>query len=302
MGINQLLNVKITNPKSSYCGKKLGEIFTYVSVADLAGRWIAIDASNVIYRAFLGMGKTTLTDARGNPTQHISVIMSWIIRFAKANVMWVFDSPEVTPLKHAERAKRRSRKSADDFSMTTDIVEQVQTLLRLAGVAYVTAPPKVEAEQYAAYLCRPRDDRILFDYVLSADTDVLVCGAPMLMPNTDAKKAKFPYKLYRPSELCSHLDITLDQFMHMAIALGTDFNDKIAGVGPATVVNKIRNNDLRGVLAYTEVIKYFTADFTGMSAPLTDSEPDYNKLEVFLADLNFSRGLVDKLKVARNSA
>ena len=77
--------------------KDFSKIFTYtreVKFADLKNKKIAIDAMTEIWRASLG-AMNKLTDANGNPTIHINVILAIILDLQKNNIkqIWV--------LKHA---------------------------------------------------------------------------------------------------------------------------------------------------------------------------------------------------------
>ena len=77
--------------------KDFSKTFKYnriVKWSDLNGKTIAVDAMTEIYRASLGAKSTKLlTDNNGNPTIHISVILSNIIEMQNNNInaIWVFD-------------------------------------------------------------------------------------------------------------------------------------------------------------------------------------------------------------------
>jgi 5'-3' exonuclease len=94
-----------------------------VTIKDLAGKRLAIDAMPEIYRAALGAKSVkTLTDRHGNPTMHISVILANIIEMQRYGIqmIWVFDhdknqdkSTEFhNPAKLTELLKRQKRKQA----------------------------------------------------------------------------------------------------------------------------------------------------------------------------------------------
>lgn len=103
-----------------------------VKYKDLKGQTIAIDAMTELYRAALG-AKTvaTLTDAYGNPTLHISVILSIVTELHRSGVkqIWVFDhnqDPNAdfhNPMKLGELAKRKKRKEI--------AIEQIKSLADL---------------------------------------------------------------------------------------------------------------------------------------------------------------------------
>ncbi len=105
-----------------------------VKYKDLKGQTIAIDAMTELYRAALG-AKTmaTLTDAHGNPTLHISVILSIVIDLYcnGVNQIWVFDhnqDPNAdfhNPMKLGELAKRKKRKelAIEQIKCLADLVD-----------------------------------------------------------------------------------------------------------------------------------------------------------------------------------
>mgnify|MGYP003552375064 CR=1 FL=1 len=115
--------------------KNLSKAFKAVKTVkykDLKGQTIAIDAMTELYRAALG-AKTiaTLTDASGNPTLHINVILSIVIDLHRNGVkqIWVFDhnqDPNAdfhNPMKLAELGKRKKRKEL--------AIEQIKSLADL---------------------------------------------------------------------------------------------------------------------------------------------------------------------------
>ena len=93
-----------------------------VTYKDFKGKNIAIDASVEIYRSALGMKiSETLTDAFGQPTAHINIILLGVIlklKAANANQYWVFDKFHTdgedchNPLKQLELQKRKEKKMA----------------------------------------------------------------------------------------------------------------------------------------------------------------------------------------------
>lgn len=94
--------------------------FTY---KEFKGKSVVIDASVEIYRAALGMKLSeTLTDAFGNPTAHINVILLGVILKLKAvgaSQYWIFDYHSVdksetfhNPLKQLELQKRKAKRVA----------------------------------------------------------------------------------------------------------------------------------------------------------------------------------------------
>lgn len=95
---------------------------------DFKGKNVVIDASVEIYRAALGMKLSeTLTDAFGNPTTHINVILLGVILKLKAvgaNQYWIFDYHSAdksdvfhNPLKQLELQKRKAKRTAANVKL-----------------------------------------------------------------------------------------------------------------------------------------------------------------------------------------
>ena len=110
-----------------------GEIF----YKEMKGKNIVIDASVEIYRSALGMKMSeTLTDAFGQPTAHINIILLGVIlklKAAGANQYWVFDKFHEAgeechnPLKQLELQKRKEKKAAASKKVTI-LKEKIEKL------------------------------------------------------------------------------------------------------------------------------------------------------------------------------
>lgn len=97
------------------------EPYSEFNYKDFKNKNVVIDASIEIYRAALGMKfSETLTDAFGNPTAHINIILLGVILKLKANganQYWIFDynatrgEPAHNPLKQLELQKRKAKRT-----------------------------------------------------------------------------------------------------------------------------------------------------------------------------------------------
>lgn len=105
--------------------KSFTQVFDHsneIKYKDMSGKNIVIDASVEIYRSALGMKMSeTLTDAFGQPTAHINIILLGVIlklKAANVNQYWVFDKFHEAgdefhnPLKQLELQKRKEKKMA----------------------------------------------------------------------------------------------------------------------------------------------------------------------------------------------
>jgi hypothetical protein len=99
------------------------EAYSEFNYKDFKGKNVVIDASVEIYRSALGMKLSeTLTDAFGNPTAHINIILLGVILKLKANganQYWIFDYNSANdnkeefhnPLKQLELQKRKAKRT-----------------------------------------------------------------------------------------------------------------------------------------------------------------------------------------------
>lgn len=111
--------------------KSFTQVFDHsgeITYKEMKGKNIVIDASIELYRACLGMKMSeTLTDAFGQPTAHINIILLGVIlklKAAGANQYWVFDKFHEAgeefhnPLKELEIQKRKEKKQAASKKVT----------------------------------------------------------------------------------------------------------------------------------------------------------------------------------------
>ncbi len=242
-----------------------------ISLEDLNGRTLAIDAFNTLYQ-FLsiirGESGDLLKDSKGNVTSHLSGLFYRSMNLLEIGIklVYVFDG-EPPKLKHAEIQRRKEIKtqaaalytealarsdfvSAKKFAQATahldeDMIKDAKKLLDLMGIPSIQAPS--EGEATAANLCRSG----LVDYAASQDYDSLLFGAPRLARNvTISGKRKLPNRNMRVDvipetvvldEVLTKNGITREQLIEIAMILGTDFNHPdFKGIGPKTALKLVK--------------------------------------------------------------
>ena len=244
--------------------------FRQISLQELSGRTIAIDAMNTLYQ-FLAIIRqpdgTGLMDRRGNVTSHLSGVFYRTINLLEAGIkpVYVFDGepPELKSETVEERRRIRqeaarkweealergdleeARKFAQSStSLTDEMVEESKRLLEAMGVPYVQAPSEGEAQ--ASYMARKGD----VWGVASQDYDSLLYNSPYLVRNlTISGRRKLPGKnvyvkvepeLVSLDENLRELGITREQLIGIGILLGTDYNEGVKGIGVKTALKLIR--------------------------------------------------------------
>lgn len=229
---------------------------------ELAGKSLAIDASNVLFQFTSSIRQadgTPLMDEQGHVTSHLVGLFSRVPNLMMKGItpMFVFDG-EAPLLKEKTRAIRRglkdkaqerytkavleegeeaaSRYSKQFSYVTSDMFEESKELLFAMGLPVVQAPSEAEAQ--CAYMVQKK----VVWASASQDYDSLLFGAPRLVLNlTLSQKRKItggrhvliaPY-LIALKDVLEKLQLTQDQLIVLGILVGGDYNPGgIKGIGP----------------------------------------------------------------------
>ena len=271
-------------------GTKLGDIITAdtITLKDLSGREIAIDAFNTIYQFLSTIRQpdgTPLMDKQGRVTSHLTGLFYRNLNLLENGIRpaYVFDgvSPklkagekerrqEIRSMAHKEweRAKKEgriedARKAAQASSrLTGPMINESKELLTVLGIPVIQAPS--EGEALAAQMARAG----LVWASASQDNDSLLYNCPRMIRNLSitgrrrVSRSK-TYKTVHPEVIDLDLNLRLmgisrEQLIDVAIMIGTDYNDKIPRVGPKTALKLIKEHgDLESIIS----IKNYELDF-----------------------------------------
>lgn len=241
-----------------------------LSKDELKGKIIAFDAYNVIYQFITtvrGRDGKPLSDTDGHLTSHLSGILYRTAGFVEDGIKPVFVFDGVSPELKAETLDKRREirdeahekwKSALERGDTADIlkysqaavkidpqiVDECKMLLGMMGIPVVEAPSEGEAQ--ASFMVEKGD----VDFVSSQDYDAFIFGAGSVIRNlTVSGKRKLPgknvYVDVLPEKVLldknmERLGVTRDQFIDIALCIGTDFNKGIDRVGAKTALKLIK--------------------------------------------------------------
>lgn len=234
-----------------------------ISLDDLSGRVLAVDAHNMLYQFLSNIRNRDgelFTNHRGEVTSHLIGLFSRVSRFLEKNIKLVFVFDGVVPELKRKELKRRAdvkkeaqklyqealesedsesaRKYAARTSrLTKEMIENVRVLLSAMGIPFVQAPSEGEAQ--AAYLVSKGDAWA----VSSQDYDSLLFGATRLVQNLSIEgkrkiPGKFAYTRVEPqiidlNEVLSNLKISREKLIWLAILVGTDYNPRgVHRIGP----------------------------------------------------------------------
>jgi flap endonuclease-1 len=255
-------------------GTKLGDIVaaTAISLTDLSGKKLAIDAFNTIY-AFLSSIRqpdgTPLADRQGRVTSHLSGLFYRNVNLLENGIspLYVFDG-EAPKLKAKEQQKRREIREAayeewqtakaegriedalkaakGSSRLTTSMIEESKNLLTALGIPVVQAPS--EGEALAAQMAR--DGQVWAS--ASQDNDSLLYNCPRMIRNLSISGRRRggrskTYQVISPELIdlddnLRLLGLTRKQLIDLAILVGTDYNESITGIGQKTALKLIKKH------------------------------------------------------------
>ena len=305
-----------------------------IALDALHGQTLAVDGNGELYQ-FLALIRlrdgTPLKDSKGRTTSHLSGLFYRTTRLIAEHALtlvFVFDG-SAPPRKAQEIARRRAVRSryeeeraaaldrgdmAAAYSkatmtsrLTKEMVSEARDLLRLMGVPTVQAPSEAEAQ--AAHMAATSPQ---VSAAASKDYDALLFGAPTLvrfltisgkefLPSQGAFRPIVPETIVL-ARLLDGWGITREQLVDLALLVGTDFNEGVAGIGPKKALKLVQRygriesmpDDIRRAAGDAEVLsdvrRIFLNPEVTDSFSVSASEPDFDGVVRFLCDeRDFSR-------------
>jgi len=244
-------------------GLQIGDIVPRkdIKFEELKGKIVAVDAFNAIYQFLSSIRQpdgTPLMDKEGRVTSHLSGLFYRNISLMAEGIklIYVFDGEyhelkgkthEIrSGAKESAREKYEKAKEEDDVEsmgkysrgftkLDSEKIEESKELLKAMGVAIVQAPG--EGEMQCAQLVKDGEAYA----VGSQDYDALAVGGDRLIQNlTLARRRKtvsgyvdIAPEVLEYEQVLNELGIDQDQFICLAILVGTDFNPGgVRGFGP----------------------------------------------------------------------
>ncbi|KAE8253848.1 hypothetical protein A4X06_0g1182 [Tilletia controversa] len=168
---------------------------------------------------------------------------------------------EVASLKAQHSNTRRSQED-----ITNQMVREIQLMLRLFGLPYITAPMEAEAQ------CAELVQRGLVDGIITDDSDVFLFGGTRVFKNMFNQNKVV--ECYLLSDLDREMGISRQKLVSLAYLLGSDYTEGLPGVGPVTAMEVLAAffDDKAAELAELEVAaKRRRANGTSVAAPAASS-------------------------------
>lgn len=242
-----------------------------ISLGDLSGRAVAIDAFNTLYQFLTTIRQsdgTPLKDRNGNVTSHLSGLFYRSVALLDIGVMpvFVFDGrpPELKSRtvesrrqarKTAEREwkdalrvgdmKRALTKASQSSRLDGKMVDEAKRLLGSMGIPWVVSPTEGEAQM--AHMARKGDVWA----GASQDFDAILFGTPLLVRNltlstrrktSSGGSTPVTPELVELDHVLKVLSVTREQLVDLSILVGTDFNEGVHGIGPKKALKLIREH------------------------------------------------------------
>ncbi len=258
-----------------------------ISLEDLDGKVIAIDAFNVLYQFLTTIRQydgSPLMDSKGQVTSHLSGLFYRMTNMMSKGIkpIFVFDGkpPKLKiktqearaaikiaaheRMKAAESDEERAKYASRTARLTGEMINESKELLEGLGIPIVQAPAEGEAQ--AAYLVSKGDAWA----VGSQDYDSLLFGATRLVQNlTLAKKRKIASgavvsvqpRLLTLKDVLEDMGINRDQLICLGILVGTDYNPKgVPGIGQKNALKIVKEHKTPAKI-FSEIAKTKEVNF-----------------------------------------
>jgi hypothetical protein len=205
----------------------------YDDLSPFEGFTVYIDWGAFVHKHILGSklkGKET-----GGDIGHIKGIIDELNEFEGRGIkiVWVFDPSKMPDFKQETVEKRDVNRPGISYSQS----EAIAFLLNLGQT--IVHCDLIEAEHWAAIQCRnnPRA------FVYSSDSDVLMYGGNRLW-----RKAGKYYALWH-RDILDAFNLNHEELAKVCVYLGTDYAPRVPQHGPATIVMRVKGEDVKKVLA-----------------------------------------------------
>ena len=143
----------------------------------------------------------------------------------------------------------RNRQIRDFEGISTDMVRDIQELLKEFGIPYIVAP--AEAESQCAYLYQHG----LVDGIVTDDSDVFLFGGSNVLRNMfDQRKDCECFRI----ENFANLGLAREHLVQMAYLLGSDYTIGLKGLGPVLSIEIVtcwQSDNLDGLIEFKKWVQ-----------------------------------------------
>lgn len=254
-------------------GLALGDLIPReeITLDQLKNKTLAVDTFNLLYQfltTIRGPDGMLLQDSKGNVTSHLVGLFSRITHLMQYGIKFIFvfdGKPPVLKEQERERRKELKHEAQKEYEiakeredlvamkkyasrttvLTSAMIAEAQALITALGFPYVVAPSEGEAQ--VAHLVKQKKAYA----AVSQDYDTLLYSVPYLVRNLSIsgkrKKTKtlgfvtVQPELIKAPDVLKSLELTQDQFIVLAMLVGTDYNyGGIKGIGPKNALKLVK--------------------------------------------------------------
>jgi 5'-3' exonuclease len=127
----------------------------------------------------------------------------------------------------------KSRLTSSAADITAEMIDQCKTLLHLFGVPFVIAPMEAEAQ------CVALEQAGLVEGIITNDSDTLLFGGKHIFRHVFDRHSDVEF--YDADLIQEELGLSRQHMIHLALLLGSDYTEGIAGVGQVGSLEIVRN-------------------------------------------------------------
>lgn len=303
-----------------------------INEKSLFEKTIAIDSYILIYQ-FLNSVRTfdgrAFTDKNKNPTSHLMGFLYRSLYYKESGLkpIFVFDGkPNEMKMEELKRRfeKRRNQKyayqEALDVGTNKDknklfaapklnhqMLEDTFYLLKNLGFPIILA--KSDGEAQCAQLV---NNNIAFCTV-SQDYDAFLYGSERVVRNLTkskerkmyGRKVKVDVEYYNLNKILSTLEINQRQLIHLGLLIGTDFTNKVPGIGPKNALKLVQKYEtLESIFDqksltyegsyYEKAINIFENPSVHKITKVEKPKYDFEKVKEFLLEKGFGKDRLEK--------
>jgi len=244
---------------------------TKLDFTDLTGYTFYIDASNFMHRNLQAF-KLYHGEHR---VSHIHILLLLYKQCVEYNISLVFVYDPVTaPLYKKKLIEERM--SDPNRSVITDHEREIfSTVVKFLGITEIRSKD-IEAEHLACILSRLNKMSLVYSH----DSDTLMYGGDMI------KNEHGIYVIYYLDKILETFELTRTQFIQVCLTLGMDYYPGIKGIGPKTVIKKIKSGSIEFDDEFIRIFNYVTTVDSDYYAIYT--EANLTEAKNFLSGLGFT--------------
>ncbi|KAI9263682.1 hypothetical protein BY458DRAFT_237869 [Sporodiniella umbellata] len=129
-------------------------------------------------------------------------------------------------IQELKEQKKKAMGNSDD--VTSQMVQEIQELLKLFGIPFIVSPMEAEAQ------CAALERLNLVEGTITDDSDVFLFGASRVYKNMFNQQRLI--ECYKASDIEREMMLKREEMIQLAYLLGSDYTEGIPGIGPVAAM------------------------------------------------------------------